>query len=128
MFNWRDYLTLAIELENGTDESKLRSSISRAYYASYCSARNYMEYSCHHKIPNNVSKHKYVIDYYNGIHRGKTNHRRSQIAENLKRMKVERVTSDYDNNSQNLKTLHKSAQYVSDLSEDVIALIEGGRL
>lgn len=87
-----------------------------------------MEDVCHNKIPRNVSKHKYVIDYYNGLHGGKTNHRRSQIAENLKRMKAERVTSDYDNNSQNLKTMHKLAQFVLELSEDVIVLTETGGL
>lgn len=123
-FNWRGFLTLAIELEESADEAKLRSSISRAYYASYCSARDYMD----KKIPKNVPPHKYVIEYYNGFHGGKTNFRRSLIAENLKLMKVKRVTSDYDNKSQNIKSMRESAQFVLDLSKDVIEFIEDGGL
>lgn len=115
-------------MELGTDEAKLRSSISRAYYASYCNARNYMEDSCHNKLPDNVSTHKYVIDYYNGDHGGVTNRRRSQIAENLRRMRKERRMADYDNDVHFLKALHDLAQLVLDLSEDVIALVEQGKL
>lgn len=126
-FNWRDYLNLATELETGTDEARLRSSISRAYYASYCSSRNYMEDVCNNKLPKTgVSKHKYVIDYYNGVYGGKTNHRRSQIAENLKRMRVERRWADYNNDVHFLKDLHDRAQFVLDLSGDIVELIEKG--
>ncbi len=37
-FDWTQYLMLAEELAQRTDEAALRSAISRAYYAVYCSA------------------------------------------------------------------------------------------
>ena len=42
-FDWRDYLGLAQELSQRQDEAALRSAISRAYYAVFCSARVYLE-------------------------------------------------------------------------------------
>ncbi|KAF5436823.1 hypothetical protein C5S35_07295 [Candidatus Methanophagaceae archaeon] len=47
MFNWSGYLDLAKELAGqtagqATEEAKLRSSASRAYYAAFCRARNYL--------------------------------------------------------------------------------------
>ncbi len=46
-FNWSEYLNLAQELagrstEPPNQEARLRSSISRAYYAAFCKARNYL--------------------------------------------------------------------------------------
>lgn len=46
-FDWKQYLDLARELaqptasDPGQREARLRSAISRAYYASFCHARNY---------------------------------------------------------------------------------------
>jgi uncharacterized protein (UPF0332 family) len=127
-FNWREYLTLAIELEEGTDEAKLRSSISRAYYAAYCSARNYMEGPCKRTLKRGIPAHQCVIEYFNGNRDDKANCRRLQIAQNLIRMREERRMADYDNNVHFLKKLHDSAQIVLDQSEEVIALIEKGGL
>jgi hypothetical protein len=43
VFGWRDFLTLAQELaERQGDEAALRTAISRAYYASYCSAADHV--------------------------------------------------------------------------------------
>ena len=122
-------MDLAKELETSADEAKLRSSISRAYYASYCSARNYMEDVCHNKLPSNMPSHQYVIDYYNGKHGGRTNHRRSRIAENLKRMKSQRIMADYYNEGVHpIKALHDTAQFVIELSDDIIIVIGAGGL
>ena len=46
-FDWKQYLDLARELSPpttsnaGTQEARLRSAVSRAYYAVFCHARNY---------------------------------------------------------------------------------------
>ena len=46
-FDWKLYLDLARELSQpttsnaGTQEARLRSAVSRAYYAAFCHARNY---------------------------------------------------------------------------------------
>jgi hypothetical protein len=79
-------------------------------------------------MPSNTSVHKYVIDYYNGKHGGITNRRRSKIAENLKRMRSERIMADYNNEVHLIKKLHNIAQFVIDLSDDVITLIKNGGL
>ena len=43
-FDWRDYLTLAEELAQRTqDAASLRSAISRAYYSAFCSARDFLQ-------------------------------------------------------------------------------------
>lgn len=40
-FQWRSYFDLALELSQRTEEeAALRSAISRAYYAVYCTARD----------------------------------------------------------------------------------------
>lgn len=39
-FDWKDYVCLAEELLNRDEESCLRSAISRAYYGTFCVARN----------------------------------------------------------------------------------------
>jgi len=47
MFDWSDYLVLARELGSSRPvpaprEARLRASISRAYYAAFCSAKNHL--------------------------------------------------------------------------------------
>ena len=38
-FDWQDYYVLAKELSEREEEAALRSAISRAYYAAFCSAQ-----------------------------------------------------------------------------------------
>jgi hypothetical protein len=42
MFDWSDYLTLAKQLATNADEASKRAAISRAYYAAFGLARNYV--------------------------------------------------------------------------------------
>jgi uncharacterized protein (UPF0332 family) len=123
-FNWRNYLNLAKDLETGTDEARLRSSISRAYYASYCSARNYMIDTCGSSLPYGEKSHEFVIEYYNGNKGGRTTPRRSKIAQKLLRMKLKRVSADYYNNDFNAVILHSEAKFVLTQSNEVIEEIE----
>jgi len=39
-FNWKAFIDFAKELMDATDEARLRSAISRAYYGVFCIARN----------------------------------------------------------------------------------------
>jgi hypothetical protein len=123
-FDWNGFLNLARDLERGTDEARVRSSISRAYYASYCNARNYMEDICGRSLPYDESSHQYVIEYYNGNRGVRSTPRRSKIAQKLLRMKLKRVMADYDNNDHNLVILHSDAIYVLKQSNEVIEEIE----
>jgi len=123
-FDWNGFLNLARDLEIGTDEARVRSSISRAYYASYCNARNYMEDTCGRQLPHDESSHQYVIEYYNGNKGVRTTPRRSKIAQKLLRMKLKRVMADYDNKDHNLVILRSEARFVLQQSNEVIEEIE----
>ncbi|MDF0552110.1 hypothetical protein [Kamptonema sp. UHCC 0994] len=55
-FNWSEYLALAQQLAgksqiSATQESRLRSAISRAYYAAFIQARNYLRDTMGLSIP-----------------------------------------------------------------------------
>jgi hypothetical protein len=43
MFYWLDYLDLARRLANDLEEASQRSSISRAYYAAFHTAKRHIE-------------------------------------------------------------------------------------
>lgn len=43
MFNWIEYLDLAHDLSEQNSERSQRSAISRAYYAIFCSCRNWLK-------------------------------------------------------------------------------------
>ena len=125
VFVWRDYLELAEELGGALDnEAKMRSSISRAYYASYCNIRNYMIENDHNLIPRGESVHQYVIEYFWGFKReSKKNAKRREIAIILDRMKKRRANADYEDhfpvgnliilNSETKKTLLESKRVLS---------------
>jgi len=47
-FDWNEYYQLSRELAGlatgiATEEAKMRSAISRAYYAAFCKARDYLQ-------------------------------------------------------------------------------------
>ena len=41
-FDWSEYFNLAQELAGTSEEAKLQSAVSRAYYSVFCLARNYL--------------------------------------------------------------------------------------
>lgn len=102
-FDWSKYYDLAQELIDqaqdqsiGSDikEAKLRSALSRVYYACYRTAKNYLIakslYSPTRKEQEN--DHIYVRDQF----RDRLNPRKDQVANNLKRLRLERNKADYD--------------------------------
>lgn len=67
-FNWSDYFKLAQELvrqslRSRIKEAKLRSAISRAYYAAYIKARNHLRDKDGVTIPRR-DVHQYVINFF----------------------------------------------------------------
>ena len=129
-FSWEDYLALANELcDASNSEAKLRSSISRAYYASYCCARNYMVINDHQKIPDNESKHVFVMRYFGGYVPGsKKTRQRSKIYLQLDRMRIRRGDADYENKypAANLIILCSDAKKTISESERVISILKNG--
>ncbi|MBN1330477.1 MAG: hypothetical protein JXA54_13465 [Candidatus Heimdallarchaeota archaeon] len=96
-FSWSHYRELAGELfEKSAHDSKLteaylRSSISRAYYAAFCKARNYLRDEKDLDIPDEDT-HKWVITQFSTS----TESLLSKIGERLKRIRTYRTKADYD--------------------------------
>ena len=65
-FDWSEYLTLAQELTSASisspiQEAHLRAAISRAYYAAFCKARNYLHNKDGYLTPRGTNAHLDVI-------------------------------------------------------------------
>ncbi len=96
-FDWADFLTLADALLRdpnlpGPEEASLRSAISRAYYAAFCSARNFA-LDKENFVPQGTAKdHKRL-----GAHFQKARDRtHRKIATELSRLRDNRNKADYD--------------------------------
>jgi uncharacterized protein (UPF0332 family) len=134
-FNWNDYFILSLKLvgigdisecskitENGNElsEAGLRSSISRAYYAAFCIARNYLRDDLDDprlkRQNNDVNTHKYVADEL-------TNSRDinlSKAGKNLSRLRSYRNQADYEDNVRGIKS---NTVMSIKLAEEIIKLI-----
>jgi uncharacterized protein (UPF0332 family) len=85
-FDWMDFLGLAQELSAQTDapsyrDARLRSAISRAYYAAYHHAREYL-----------AKRGEYVRDVF----RNSKDSARQKIGNNLDRLRLDRTEADYE--------------------------------
>lgn len=129
-FNWRSYLALAELLgKSSDDEAKLRSSISRAYYAAFCTACNFISHVDHKPLPNDVPIHQYVANYFGGkTHGSKKNNKRAKIGSELRRMRADRVIADYDGRMSNMKSLNATVKDILFRSERVISSLKKGGL
>lgn len=99
-FNWSEYLDLAKKLAgmknvNVSDQAKLRTSISRAYYASYCNVYNYLrDVEKDKSLPKGEKVHechKYVRKKF----LDSSEEVRRQIGQNLARLLTDRIKADY---------------------------------
>jgi len=96
-FDWSEYLNLAQELAGqatmpATQEAKLRSAISRAYYAAFCKARNHLRDKERLAIPSGGKAHLYVRDQF----KNSLDSSRKRIGHNLDRLRIDRNKVDYD--------------------------------
>lgn len=96
-FDWSEYLKLAQELAGDgaglpNEESKLRSSVSRAYYAAFCKARNHLRDIDGYQISQHVNVHKHVRDQFKDC----SNKSRKKIGTDLDRLRKRRNKADYD--------------------------------
>jgi uncharacterized protein (UPF0332 family) len=119
-FNWSEYLTLAQQLAgkahiSASQESRLRSAISRAYYAAFIQARNYLQEQDGMTIPL-LESHKFVINQF----KNSSDPVRQLIGNNLKRLRDNRNKADYHNTFALLplvtrQTLRLAAKVIADL-------------
>ena len=96
-FDWSEYLKPAEELAGQTvslvsREAKLSSSVSRAYYAAFCKARNYLRDIEGHSIPATSEAHTRVRN----IFMKSPDTLRKGIGNNLDRLRLNRNKVDYE--------------------------------
>lgn len=94
-FNWSEYLNLAQELTGSattpsSQEAKLRSAISRAYYAAFIQARNFLRDREGLTIPLE-NTHQYVINQFKNSH----DRVRKKVGGRLFRLRQARNEADY---------------------------------
>ncbi|NER32710.1 MAG: DNA-binding protein [Oscillatoria sp. SIO1A7] len=104
-FDWSEYFKLAQELaaisgeSPASQEAKLRSAISRAYYSVFCIARNYLrDVEKNPRLSRNktfdFNEHRYVADEFTR-HPSKSK-KMQDIGRDLARLRRIRNTADYD--------------------------------
>jgi uncharacterized protein (UPF0332 family) len=92
VFDWTGYLLLAQELaKRRNDEGSLRSAVSRAYYAAFCTARNRLLQEGE-KIPKTGEAHPIVWKKY----RNSDQKHRKDIGIRGDRLRRSRNIADYD--------------------------------
>lgn len=98
-FDWSEYLNLAQELAASTEEAKLRSAISRAYYSVFCLARNYLrDIEQDPRLSRNktydINDHQYVAEEF--IYNRSKSQKITEIGRNLTRLRKIRNQADYE--------------------------------
>ena len=105
-FDWEEYFNLAKELAGTTEEAKLRSAVSRAYYSAFCLARNYLrdieEDPILSRNKTDINVHKYVADGF--IHHKPKSQPMIEIGKDLTRLRKMRNNADYEDPMFNLPT------------------------
>jgi uncharacterized protein (UPF0332 family) len=105
-FDWAEYLALAKELiENPTiyPEARQRSAVSRAYYAAFNLAKNYLEQAEEQSLPKTADAHRYVAEYF----RLSDDPDQREIGNNLARLRLFRNQADYTSSFPGLSAVAK---------------------
>jgi uncharacterized protein (UPF0332 family) len=127
-FNREEYLHLAHTLSNQPrpdipqpgEEALLRASISRAYYACFVIARNYLRDIKKIEVP--IEKaHKFVIDRYTTGFSGSTT--ASEIGTKLARIRPNREVADYKDSVVGIN-LRATCIFVLNYAASVINLVK----
>jgi uncharacterized protein (UPF0332 family) len=127
-FDWRQYLILAENLctnfhDFPNQEACFRVAISRAYYAAFCTARNYAKNYDRLSLQRTGEDHRLVKDHYSFANDSNTQQKRKreQIGINLDRLRNLRNKADYDDI---FSRLENEAKYAITISTQVIKLLE----
>ena len=98
-FDWQEYLLIAKNLYDNRDdfadmEACLRASISRSYYAAFCTARNFARDYDGHTIARGQNVHSEVKRFYINS----SNLKNKQVGNLLDRLRKFRNDADYEDN------------------------------
>jgi uncharacterized protein (UPF0332 family) len=109
-FDWYQYLVLAEYLYDNRDtfpdrEACLRAAISKAYYAAFCSARNYARDFDRLVLDESAQDHGSVKKHY--IRAPDPKNR--QVGNSLDRLRDSRNQADYSDSIEKLEELAKAA-------------------
>ncbi len=119
-FNWSEYLDVARELASvatsTNKEAKLRSAISRAYYAAFINARNYLRDREGLLISKTSDAHRYVSVQFEHS----PDLVRQSLGKNLLRLRNFRRQADYVDAFPGLNGI---TQIALKLSEEIIATL-----
>ncbi|MEG3902452.1 HEPN domain-containing protein [Microcoleus sp. B4-C5] len=125
-FDWSEYLNLAQELaatnsdSSANREAKLRSAISRAYYSTFCLARNYLrdieQDPRLFRKNRDINEHQYVAEEF--IEHPTQMKNMVKIGENLSRLRELRNKADYEDTMFNLQ---REARNALMLGENIIS-------
>ncbi|MBE9194785.1 HEPN domain-containing protein [Synechocystis sp. LEGE 06083] len=100
-FDWTEYFTLAQDLIKAeTNEARQRASISRAYYAAFCIARNYLRDHRNETSKRGENEHQFVATTFQAL--AHNNPPMREIANDLSRLRQERNQADYNDIVPNL--------------------------
>jgi uncharacterized protein (UPF0332 family) len=128
-FDWSEYLNLAQELaemsSNSTanKEAKLRSAISRGYYAMFCLARNYLRdvekdpRLSRNKTPD-INEHQYVAEEF--IYNQSKSQKMTEIGKDLTILRKLRNKADY---ADNIFNLSKDLQTALKLAQNIMSVL-----
>jgi uncharacterized protein (UPF0332 family) len=120
-FDWSDYLALARELYrqgivHSSKEAELRSAISRAYYAAFGKARNYLRDRENRSLSEGADVHAEIQI----IFMRSNDRRRKEIGENLNRLRTYRNRADYRDSFPGLsKTTIAALEFADDVITDL---------
>ena len=127
-FDWSEYLNLATELaalssDSDDAEAKLRSAVSRAYYAVFCLSRNYLrdiekDPRLSRKSSSDINEHQYVAEEFI-FHKSK-NKEMIKIGENLSRLRELRNKADY---ADTIFNLQKDVKYALKLAQNIMSAL-----
>ena len=125
-FEWSDFLDLAVKLTKSPDEASRRSAVSRAYYAVFCAARDWVEsyygVDAHREAKEqNTGVHKYVWGVLGTVKQGS----HADLSDTGKRIMRSRVKCDYRDKVEKLDLLSATeVTRASKLLEDLGAIDE----
>jgi len=100
VFDWLEYLKLARDLAGQSagiacEEARIRTSVSRCYYAAYHKALNYLTDVEKYSIPSRPESHREVRELYHKLYEKHSDSSYRKIENNLDRLGIDRVRADY---------------------------------